>query len=269
MSVQNISTAGGTLAVEVSGTGPLVICAHGMGDSRDTYNPLVQRLVSNGYTVANMDTRGHGDSSTDFKQYGDEATADDFLTTIKELKKGPAVLVGNSFATGSATIAAGKDSSNIRGVVLLAPFLRNPMGPVGMWFMPLLFKWPWGSTVWKFYAPTLWAGLPNDQAKARAQKTTDMLTRPGRWSAFYSTVVGCDHRAVTPWIEKASKTPALVVMGDKDPDFSDPKKEAEWVASQFQSAKTLMLEGVGHAPQLERPEETSKAVLDFLRDVFK
>ncbi|KAK3052895.1 hypothetical protein LTR09_005959 [Extremus antarcticus] len=265
MVVQKISTAGGTLAVEVTGEGPLLICAHGMGDSRDVYDTFVKQMVSAGYCVANMDTRGHGESSTGFKQHGDLAQADDFLTVVKELKKGPAVLVGNSFATGSATIAAGRKPESIAGIVLLAPFLRNPMGAVGMFFMPLLFKWPWGSTVWRFYAPTLWPGLSKEDATARAKKTTKLITRPGRWSAFYSTVCGCDHSTVTPYIEKASKTPALIVVGDKDPDYSDPKKEAEWVASQFQDATTLVLEGVGHAPQLERPEETGKATLEFLK----
>ena len=28
---------GGTIAYEVTGTGPLVVLAHGMGDSRDAY----------------------------------------------------------------------------------------------------------------------------------------------------------------------------------------------------------------------------------------
>ena len=70
---------GGKLAVEIDGEGPLVICAPAMGDFRDAFAPLAKQLVANGYTVACMDNRGHGDSSTDFKSYGDEAAATDFL----------------------------------------------------------------------------------------------------------------------------------------------------------------------------------------------
>ncbi|EMC92042.1 hypothetical protein BAUCODRAFT_38060 [Baudoinia panamericana UAMH 10762] len=262
MVLRSINTAGGTLAVEIEGEGPLVICSPGMGDTRDAYAPFAKQLVSQGYCVASMDIRGHGDSSTTFTQYGDAAQAEDFLTVAKELNKGPAVLAGCSFSAGAATIAAGKSPESVVGIILLGPFLRNPMGAVGMWFMPLLFRWPWGPTMWQMYVPTLWPGL-GEQAKERAASSTKSLTRSGRWSAFYQTVCGCNHDAVTPWLGKA-KCPALVVMGDKDPDFSKPKEEAEWVASNFSDAKVLMLEGVGHAPMLERPEAVSKAALDFL-----
>ena len=263
MVLRNINTASGFLAVNVEGDGPLVICAHGMGDDRSAYAPFAKQLVASGYTVANMDTRGHGDSSTSFEQYGDLATADDFLTIVKELNIGPAALAGCSFSAGSATIAAGKAPELVAGIILLGPFLRNPMGPVGMWFMPLLFKWPWGSTVWSFYAPTLWPGLGAEQGKARAKSSTQLLTRPGRWEAFYKTVCGCDHRVVEPWIGKV-KCPALVVMGEKDPDWTDPKVEADWVAGQVQST-LLMVEGAGHAPMLESAEVVGRSALEFLR----
>ncbi|KAK0955594.1 hypothetical protein LTR91_022630 [Friedmanniomyces endolithicus] len=262
MVVQNIKTAGGTLAVDVLGSGPLVVCAHGMGDCRDVYAPFVESLVAQGYTVANMDTRGHGDSSTTFRQYGDLASVDEFLTIINELGKGPAVLVGNAFTTASATIAASKEPDQVRGLILLAPFLRSPVNVVVAWLMPLLFKQPWGPLVWSMYAPTTWPGL-GAQAKERAANTIRLLKRPGRWSAFYKTVCGADHSTVAPYINGV-KCPALVVMGDKDPDFSDPAKEAGWVASNFKHATKLLLQGIGHAPQLESPEAVNKAASEFL-----
>jgi len=241
----------------------LIICSPGMGDSRDAFAPFAEQLVAQSYCVATMDIRGHGDSTTGFTKYGDEATAEDFLTIVKELNQGPAVLAGCSFSAGAATIAAAKSPELVSGLILLGPFLRNPVGAVGMWFMPLLFKGPWGSTVWRFYAPSLWPGLGDGAKQERAKKSTALLTRKGRWSAFYATVCGCDHRAVGPWLGK-SKAPALVVMGSSDPDFSKPADEADWVASNFGDSTTLMVEGAGHAPMLERPEIVGRATLEFL-----
>ena len=43
-------------------------------------------------------------------------------------------------------------------------------------------------------------------------------------------------------------------MGDVDPDWKEPLKEAEWVASNFSDAETIAVHGAGHAPMLERPE---------------
>ena len=60
------------------------------------------------------------------------------------------------------------------------------------------------------------------------------------------------------------KCPALVVMGDKDPDWSKPVEEAEWVASNFSDSKLVTVQGAGHAPQLERPEIVGNSMLEFL-----
>ena len=264
MPLQHFDTDGGRLAVEIDGSGPLIICSPGLGDHRDVYSPLSAQLVSAGYTVARMDNRGHGDSSTTFTRYGDEATADDFLFLASKLSNGRrVVLAGDSFAGGAATIAAGKNPEAVAGIILLAPFLRNPNDFMATWIMPLLFFRPWGPWFWQTYAATLWPGL-NEKAAARAKQSRTLLTRPGYWSAFQKTVGGLDHRAVKPWIPKAKGTPALVVMGDKDPDWSKPLEEAAWVAGNFEEREVLAVEGAGHAPMVERPDVVGRGVSGFL-----
>jgi pimeloyl-ACP methyl ester carboxylesterase len=57
--------------------------------------------------------------------------------------------------------------------------------------------------------------------------------------------------------------PTLVVMGDKDPDFPDPKVEADWISSTL-GGTTVMIEDAGHYPQSQQPEQTAAAILDFL-----
>lgn len=245
-----VTTDGGRLAVEITGkeSDAMVICSPGMGDTRDAYEPLAKILVSHGYRVAAMDARGHGESSTDFARYGDEATADDFLTVADEFSHGsPVVLAGASFSAAAATIAAAKKPERVGKIILLGPFLRNGMGVLGLWLMPVMFAWPWGPAAWEMYAATLWPGLEGDGAKKRAAASKASLTRPGRWAAFQATVAGLDHRVVAPYISSVRAT-VLVVMGDKDPDWSDPRVEAEWVASNFSQVETLIVPGAGHAP---------------------
>lgn len=263
-----VTTDGGRLAVEITGkeTDPLVICSPGMGDTRDAYEPLAKILVSHGYRVATVDARGHGESSTDFKRYGDEATADDFLTVADEFSHGsPVVLAGASFSAAAATIAAAKQPERVSKIILLGPFLRNGMGVVGLWLMPVMFAWPWGPAAWEMYAATLWPGLEGDGAKKRAAASKASLTRPGRWPAFQALVSNLDHRVVAPYISQV-RARVLVVMGDRDPDWSDPKLEAEWVASNFSQVETLIVPGAGHAPMYERPKDVAEKVLSFLED---
>jgi pimeloyl-ACP methyl ester carboxylesterase len=267
MSAQYLTTDGGKLAYEIAGSGPLVLCAPAMGDLRNAYAPLSAQLVSAGYTVVIIDPRGHGDSSTDFLHYGDEASADDFVTLVETLKKGPAILIGASFSAASATIAAARRPGLIKGVVLLGPFLRLPMGVFGIYFMKGLIAKPWGPSVWKMYSKSLWPGLGAEGAAQRADETSKALARPGRWAAFQATVSGADHRVVEPHLAKVKGIPALVVMGEKDPDFTKPADEAQWVGSNFSNAKVVTLPGVGHAPHLERPEDVARDVLAFVSEL--
>lgn len=270
MVLQHFDIEHGKLAVEIDGDGPLVLCSPAMGDFRSAYGPLASQLAANGYTVAVMDIRGHGDSSIDFQAYGDEAIASDFITLIEKLSKGPAILAGASLSAGGAAIAAGKRPDLVKGLILLGPFLRNPpgvMGTIGRSMMTTLVMKPWGPSVWKTYSKGLWPGLGDEGSAKRAADAIESLTQPKRWAAFQATVKGADHSTVTPYLSKIKSVPALVIMGEKDPDWSDSVEEARWVASNFEDSKLVTVPGVGHAPQLESPELVGKEVLQFVKNL--
>ena len=55
-------------------------------------------------------------------------------------------------------------------------------------------------------------------------------------------------------------------MGELDPDFADPRAEADWVA-QGLDAQVVMVPEAGHYPQSQRADVTSDAVLAFLSSV--
>ena len=61
----------GRIAYDVRGSGPLVICAPGMGDIRQTFRHIVPALVAAGHRVATFDLRGHGESDTTFARFDD------------------------------------------------------------------------------------------------------------------------------------------------------------------------------------------------------
>ena len=264
MSISYVEIGDGKLAVEVEGAGPLVICSPGLGDTRDAFAPLADHLVANGYCVARIDLRGHGDSSARFDRYGDEATAADFVTVAEAFGGGPVILAGASLSAGAAVIAAGRRPDLVAGLILLGPFVRNGIGTAMRWLLYAALARPWGPSIWRAQAAKLWPGL-GDGATGRAASTTALLTRPGRWGAFHATST-TDHSVVAPWIGRV-KVPVLVVMGEIDPDWKDPLAEAGWVASNFAGAETLMVPNAGHAPMLERPDVVNPTVSRFLSKV--
>jgi len=126
-----LTVDGGTLAYEVTGSsGPLVVLAHGMGDSREAYRFVAPALVASGYRVATVDLRGCGQSSAGWPSYSRTDIAGDLLALVEHLGS-PAVLVGHSIAGGAATIAAAKAPALVTAVVELAPFTRKQQLALG------------------------------------------------------------------------------------------------------------------------------------------
>ena len=266
MTISQLDVNGRRIAAELRGSGPLVICSPGMGDSRDAYYPLADGLVEHGFRVALLDLRGHGDSDTGFPAYGDEATAEDLLAAIDAFGDGPVYLAGASMSAASAVIAAGRRPDAVRGLLLFGPFVRNGSGGrAAALALRLMLLRPWGPAVWRLYATSLWKGLGPAGARARAKESVRLLSRKGRWAAFAATAAGADHSVVAPWLPRV-KAPSLVVMGEADPDWKDPRAEAEWIAGQLGS-EILMVPGAGHAPMLEAPDVVTPRVLAFLQEV--
>jgi pimeloyl-ACP methyl ester carboxylesterase len=255
----------GRIGYELQGSGPLVVLVPGMGELRSSYRFLAPALVAAGYTVATTDLRGHGDSDATFSSYGDVATAGDILALIEELGE-PAVIVGNSMSAGAGVIVAAEHPERVTGLVLVGPYVRNPQVSAVMMAMFRAMMAPlWIATTWKAYMPTLYSGQkPVDFDRYRASVVAS-LRRPGYAKAF-SLTTRTDHAPAEAVLAKVT-APALVVMGDRDPDFKDPAAEARWVG-QTLNAEVVMVADAGHYPQSQQPQVTSGAVLRFLESVL-
>jgi len=70
-------------------------------------------------------------------------------------------------------------------------------------------------------------------------------------------------KADTAAILDDSVVRALIVMGTRDPDFSDPGAEAEMLAAQL-NAETMMVEGVGHYPHVEMADVVGHRITAFI-----
>lgn len=57
--------------------------------------------------------------------------------------------------------------------------------------------------------------------------------------------------------------PVLVVMGSADPDFPDAAEEARIIAD-VTHGTAIVVDGAGHYPHVERPDEVHAAIASFL-----
>jgi pimeloyl-ACP methyl ester carboxylesterase len=262
--VQFLTRSEGRISYDVAGAGPLVVLVPGMGDLRAAYRFLAPALRDAGYRVASTDLRGHGDSDNAFASYGDVETAGDVLALIEQLG-GPAIIVGNSMGAGAAAIAAAQQPELVRGLVLLGPFVRNgKISTIQRLMLRAAMAPPWAAMSWKAYLPKLYAGQrPDDFDDYRAQVVAS-LHRPGHAKAF-SLTTRTNHDPAEARLGEIT-VPTLVVMGEQDPDFPDPRAEADWIAHVLHG-EVVMVPEAGHYPQSQRPDLTNEAVLRFLETV--
>jgi len=254
----------GRVSYDVAGDGPLVVLAPGMGDLRSSYRLLAPRLRAAGYRVAVTDLRGHGEADTTFASYGDADTAGDLAALVAELG-GPAVLVGNSMAAGAAVIAAADRPDLVAGLVLLGPFVRPAAtSAAARLALRVLMQPAWAATAWKAYLPSLYAGARPADFDAYRGQVVAALRRPGYARAFVATS-RTDHAAAAGRLAQVS-APTVVVMGEKDPDFPDPRAEAAWIADALRGTAVLVPDA-GHYPQSQQPDAVAAATLDLLARV--
>lgn len=262
MSTKFFEHAGGKIAYDETGAGPLVVCVPGMGELRGTFRILVRQLAEAGYQVVTMDVRGHGESSVDWDDFSAAAVGADIVALLRHLDRGPAAVVGNSLGAGAAIWAAAQAPGLVERLALLGPAVRGDVDGPAKLLYSILFGRPWGLLVWKKYYRRLYPSrLPADFAEY-SQALIRNLAQPGRLEALRKMVVA-PKSTLADAIRRA-RVPALVVMGSQDPDFKDPQAEAAWVTAQLHGA-CVLVEGAGHYPQTEFPEFTGPRVIEYLK----
>jgi pimeloyl-ACP methyl ester carboxylesterase len=271
-----LSVDGGRIAYDVTGEGPLVVLAHGMGDNRNAYRFVVPLLAEAGYRVANADLRGHGESSTGWPSYTRTDTAADLLALIRHLG-GPAVIVGHSFAGGSATIAAAQAPELVTAIAEISPFTRSSAaislgafltnrryrrGGLRLAGMALT-----GSVgIWASYLNIAFPGpKPADYAQAIAALQAN-LREPGRMAAAQK--MGRSASADAGAALSGIRCPALVIEGSLDSDWPDPPAEGNSIVAAMPAglAQTVVIDGAGHYAHTQFPAQVMAVLLPFLKE---
>jgi pimeloyl-ACP methyl ester carboxylesterase len=265
MTTSYLDLPGGRIAYDDTGSGPLVVCVPGMGDVRAEYRLLAPRLLAAGYRVVTMDLRGQGESSANWPDYSQAAVGGDVVALIRALGGGPAFVVGTSYAGGAAVWAAAQAPEATSGVVLTSAFVREHGSALQQRMNALLysvlFADPWGPAVWRAYFPTFYPTRKPDDFTPYLAGLVAMLRQPGKMRAMRRMMLSASN---TESQLARVRAPALVVMGTRDPDFKpDPRAEAEWIAAHVHGT-FQMIDGAGHYPQVEMPDETADAIIGFL-----
>jgi pimeloyl-ACP methyl ester carboxylesterase len=220
--------------------------------------------------------RGHGESSIgDWKSISRTDVAGDLVALIRHLGGGPAVIVGQSLSGGAATIAAATAPDLVSGIVEIGPFTRkvqyslSGMVRIRRYRRGLLLMMGVmmlrSLKAWMGYLDVAYPEKPADYA-AYMTALRAKLSEPGRMAEFLKTMKTspADAGDALPRIS----CQALVIMGDEDPDWADPRAEAEGIVAEMPAGlgTVAMIKGAGHYPHAQCPDEVAALTTSFLRE---
>ena len=274
MEAQHLHVGNQRVAVLSSGTGPDVICIHGLGASRTSFLELGHRLASS-YRVHLVDLPGFGASSTPIRAaYDAHWFADHVLGVMDQLRIDRAHLVGNSMGGRVAIEAALRAPERVGSLGLLTPavaFVRRGFHPLVRLARPELGVLPHGirrniveKQLLSFFADP--AAIDPALADAIVDEFRTRQRNPAARAALYSSArkiyleapYGPD--GFYPRLAQL-QVPAMFVWGSHDRLV--PSAFSRHVREWLPDAQQIILEGCGHVPQVEHPELTHELLDGF------
>lgn len=272
--VQHVHVGKERVAVLSSGTGPDVVCIHGLGASRTSFLELGHRLAGS-YRVHLVDLPGFGASSTPVRAaYDAPWFADHVLGVMDQLRIDRAHLVGNSMG-GRVAIEAGlRAPERVTALGLLAPavaFVRRGFHPLVRLARPELGVLPHGirrgiveKQLLSFFADP--GAIDPALADAIVEEFRTRQRSPAARAALYSAArkiyleapFGRD--GFYPRLAQL-QVPAMFIWGSHDRLV--PAAFARHVTEWMPAAQQIVLDGCGHVPQVEHPELTTELLDGF------
>jgi len=267
--------AGGRMRYLKAGSGRAVILVHGLLGYAFSWRFTMPALAPFATTYA-PDNLGAGLSlSAPNMECTMSATADRLLQFADGLGIEQFDLVGTSHGGAVAMLAAARcaerGDGRLRRLVLVAP--ANPWSAHGQLLAPILGS-PLGKVAfrntigrWRFLDPFWLRRMFGDASKIPPDSVNGYRI-PVRKNHAYEHALHIvstwtsDMRNLKAEIPKIANYPTLLIWGTRDRlvFFSS----AEPLRRSFRNARLVALEGVGHLPYEESPEEFNRALVEFL-----
>jgi 2-hydroxy-6-oxonona-2,4-dienedioate hydrolase len=238
-----------------AGQGPAVILLHGLGAVKEVWTANWEAL-SAGHHVYAVDQIGFGHSDKPLLEYK-IATWVDFLHGFMQSENiHQATLVGNSLGGWIALEFAAQHPEMVDRLVLV-----DSLGLAWGQGAPRIDLNPSSIAGWR----TLLEALFYDKKMVSDQFVLRVFTDHMHNNDGYTierTLAGFAQAQFEDDKLSSIHVPALVVWGREDELISVTR--AEKFRNGIPGAKLIVFEQCGHVPQLEKPDDFNRAVLDFL-----
>jgi pimeloyl-ACP methyl ester carboxylesterase len=276
--IKYVNVNGVRFAYIEEGQGPLVLLFHGYPETARSWATVQKRIAAAGYRVVAPYMRGY--PPTDFAtEYSVKALGLDVLALIDLLSEDEsAVVVGHDWGAAAVYRAAAEDPSKIKKLVALSiPHARAFAGDLTVfWEAPhfVYYQFPWAERllwsndfahidrIYKQWAPNY---SPTPEVMADIKSTLRVPGATESALSYYWTLVRTPTAENEAVAAKDIAVPTLIITGSGDGPMITGRFEK--ARSAFTGPyKLVELGGVGHFPQLEAPDQTAEAIINFLAE---
>jgi pimeloyl-ACP methyl ester carboxylesterase len=272
--VAHVSIHGHEMAYRKEGEGPALLLLHGIAGSSRTWRDVIPHLTAR-FTVIAPDLMGHGLSEKPVGDYSLGSFASGIRDLLEVLDIDHASVVGQSFGGGVAMQLAYQHPELCDRLVLVDSgglgrevswMLRFMTLPGSEYLMPVIFPRfvrDWGDSLFRSI----------NNRGVRLSRITEM------WSAYASLAESENRQAFARTIRAvidpggqtvsamdrlylASPMPTLIIWGDRDDII--PVSHAHAAHQAIPGSRLVIIEGAGHFPQIEEPDQFVNALVNFI-----
>jgi pimeloyl-ACP methyl ester carboxylesterase len=274
--VHDVHLPGRRVSVMTMGQGQEVLLIHGLGATKASFYDTAAALSQDGYRVHALDLPGFGSSSKPATgPYTARWFADTVVDLMDRLMIDRAHIVGNSMGGRVALEVALREPERVGALALLCPavaFVKRGYHPIvriarpELAFLPHKFR--------RAMVSSTFHGLFHDTDALDPYVSDVVIDEFQRLYASPSARYAFLSAARNIYLDKPFgkhgfyprladlERPALFVWGSHDtlipPGFK--RHVAEWLPR----AEQIVLDGCGHVPQVERPDQTNGLIRRFL-----
>ncbi|MBN8843488.1 MAG: alpha/beta hydrolase [Sphingomonadales bacterium] len=252
--------------------GPVVVLLHGSNASLQTWEPLVKRLGGT-YRIVTLDLPGHGlTGATPDRDYGADGMIDAVDVVAAKLGIDHFTLGGNSMGGWVAWRYALARPEHVDALLLIdasgMPLRKGEKAPPSNVGFRIL-KYPFGRWLATQITPRSLVeeslrgsiekqGIVDD---AMIDRYWELLRFPGNREA---TVLRAQMDREPAMADRVGdiKVPTLILFGKKDLLINPTA--AQTFNERIAGSEVVLLDGIGHLPMEEAPDETAAAISDFL-----
>jgi pimeloyl-ACP methyl ester carboxylesterase len=245
---------GVNLYYEVHGSGPVILLTHGFSATSQMWRGQIEPL-SKDHTLVLWDMRGHGqtDYPDDQSAYSEPATVADMAALLDHVGAKTAVVGGLSLGGYMSLAFHRAHPERVKALLIVdtGPGYRKDEPRDG-----------WNANAIRTAEDFEQNGLARLQRMSPEMRTSTHRNAVGLAKAARGMLTQRDAAVLEslPGI----KVPSLVLVGSEDKPFL---AATDYMAAKIPGATKVIIDGAGHATNIDKPAAFNKAVVSFLKTV--